>query len=585
MASKRSSRAGQRDSRAERNAPTPTERPAARNWAWLFLPGVLIIAVIAYWPALQGPFVFDDYHLLFLNSYAAKEPAAYWIGGVRPLSMATYWITFIISGVRPFSYHVGSLLLHAITAGIVYLLLRRLLDAAGVKTDRQTLALFGAGLFLLHPLQTESVAYIAGRPEVVAGLFYTAAWLVFVNNLGSAMKLLTTIEILLLAAAAVASKESAISLPAILFLTDLYWNPARLTQQIRSRAILYVPIVLGGLFAATKILKGLTSGTAAGFWIEGVTPALYALTQCRVILTYIRLFFLPVGQNGDWGLPLFRSLTDHAAWVWVLGMLVLVAVIVWSYHRERLLSFGLATFLVLLLPTSSIVPIKDALAERRVYVPVIGLILSLIWALDHFRPRLRMLRDIRSLRIASVVVLVVAAALSFERNKMWGNDTLLWGDSINKNPSNSRAHMGLGDAFLMHGRCADAIREFQTVERQAGASDEMDANMASAYQCNHQLDLALNELHTIIAKHPSAAMYDRIGYIEATEGHVSPALEAFDNALRLDPNDATAYSYRGTARLALNDPTGAQADLRRALQLAPDNETALKGLAALAAQQ
>jgi len=534
---------------------------------------------------LQGPFIFDDYHLPFLDPYAAKAPAAFWIGGVRPLLMATYWINFIISGTRTFSYHVGSLLLHAITAGIVFLLLDRLLDIAEVRTNRQALALFGAGLFLLHPLQTESVAYIAGRSEVVAGLFYAAAWLVFVNNLGSAMKLLTTIEILLLAAAAVESKESAISLPAILFLTDLYWNPARLTQQIRNRAILYVPIVLGGLIAAVKILQSLTSGTAAGFSIAGVTPGLYALTQCRVILTYLRLFFLPVGQNGDWGLPLFRSLTDHAAWVYVLGMLAFVGVIVWSYHRARLLSFGLATFLVLLLPTSSIVPIKDAIAERRVYVPVIGLILSSIWALDHFRPRLRMLREAGSLRIISVVILVVAAALSFERNKMWGSDTLLWGDSINKNPSNSRAHMGLGDAYLMHGQCVDAIREFQTVERQAGASDEMAANLASAYQCNHQLDLALNELRTIIVRHPSAAIYDRIGYIEATQGHVSPALDAFENALRLDPNDATAYSYRGTARLALNDPAGAQADLRRALQLAPDNETALKGLAALAAQR
>jgi tetratricopeptide (TPR) repeat protein len=550
-------------------------------WPWLWFPGLLVIAAIAYWPALQGPFIFDDLHLPFNDPNVANQGFVFWIGGVRPVLMATYWINFLISGTRPFSYHAGNLLLHATTAGIVFFLLRRLLELAGVNLHRQLLAIFGAGLFLLHPLQTESVAYVAGRSEEVAGLFYAAAWLIFVNNIGSATKLLTAFEILVLAGAAVASKESAISLPAILFLTDLYWNPASFKEQIRSRARLYVPIVLGALFAAVKILRTLTSATAAGFSTEGVTPALYALTQCRVILTYIRLFLLPFGQNADWGLPFFRSLTDNAAWVFVLAMIGVVALIVWSFRRARLLSFGLATFLVLLLPTSSIVPIKDAIAERRIYLPIAGLILASIWVLDRFRPRLRILREARSLRTVTALILALAALLSFERSKIWSSDTLLWKDSVDANPSNSRAHMGLGDAYLVHGPCVDAIREFQIVERQAGVSDQMQTNLGGAYQCNRQPDLALKALRAIV--HPSAATYDQIGFLEATMENVSGALEAFENALRLDPNNATAYSYRGTAKLVLNDPAGAEADLRRALALDPGNEVALKGLASLPA--
>jgi protein O-mannosyl-transferase len=546
---------------------------------------MLLLAVLAYWPALSGPFIFDDYHLPFSDPNAAKAGAAFWIGGVRPVLMASYWGNFILSGTRTFSYHFVSLLLHAITAGMVFFILRRLLDLANVKTDRRVLALFGAGLFLLHPLQTESVAYVAGRSEVIAGLFLVAAWLVFLNSFGTATKLLTAVEILVLAGAAVAGKESAISLPAILLLTDLYWNPNNFIAQLRSRAKLYVPIVLGGVLAAGKILRSLTSASAAGFATAGVTPARYALTQCRVILTYIRLFLLPVGQNGDWDLPFYRSLTDNAAWVYVLGFGAFIYLIVWSRRRARLLSFGLLVFLVLLLPTSSVVPIKDAIAERRVYVPVVGLILALLWAVDYFRPRLPFLQRTASLRTAFAVVLLAATALTLERSAVWSDDALLWGDSAEKNPSNSRAHMGLGDAYMLHGRCADAIREFKIVEQQDGPGTEMATNLASAYQCNRQPELALNELRTVAAKIPSAAVYDRIGYIEATQGRVSPALDAFENALRLDANDATAYSYRGMAKIALKDSTGAQADLRRALELEPANETALKGLATLAAQQ
>jgi tetratricopeptide (TPR) repeat protein len=138
---------------------------------------------------------------------------------------------------------------------------------------------------------------------------------------------------------------------------------------------------------------------------------------------------------------------------------------------------------------------------------------------------------------------------------------------------------------LIHGPCVDAIREFKIVQSQAGPSEEMSTNLAAAYQCNHQPELALNELQAIVAKHPSASLYDRIGYIEATMGRVAPALDAFENALRLDKNDATAYSYRGTAKLAINDSRGAEADLRRALELDPGNGAALQGMAALAARR
>jgi Flp pilus assembly protein TadD len=145
--------------------------------------------------------------------------------------------------------------------------------------------------------------------------------------------------------------------------------------------------------------------------------------------------------------------------------------------------------------------------------------------------------------------------------------------------------MGLGAAYVTHGRCADAIREFQTAERQRGVGDDLTANLATAYQCNHQPDLAVKQLRIILDKSPSAATWDRIGYLEGTMGHITPALESFENALRLDPEDATAYSYRGTAKLGLDDLEGARADLRHALELDPGNEVASKGLASLVGQQ
>ena len=163
MALKQSSRAGRRAVRAQRHDPQATEKRAAGNRRWLWLPGVLLITALAYWPALNGTFIFDDYHLPFSDPGAATAGARFWIGGVRPLLMATYWANYALSGTAYRTYHAGNLLLHGATAVLVYFLLRRLLELAGIRTRQQMLALFGAGIFLLHPLQTESVAYMAGR--------------------------------------------------------------------------------------------------------------------------------------------------------------------------------------------------------------------------------------------------------------------------------------------------------------------------------------------------------------------------------------------------------------------------------------
>jgi hypothetical protein len=578
MASKPGRRKARRSGQIEAEHAAAAEPGATRQWRWLWFAILPAITALVYWPALRGEFVFDDYHLPFSDPNASTAGASFWIGGVRPALMATYWLNFVISGKHPMAYHIGNLLLHTVTTGLVFLLLKRLLELAGVESDRRLMALFGAGLFLLHPLQTESVAYVAGRSEEVAGLFFVSAWLVFVKNFESATTTITALEILLLAGIAVAGKESAISLPAILLLTDMYWNPASLMSQFRSRARLYVPIVSGGVLVADRILRTLTSGTGAGSGQSGVTPALYALTQCRVIPIYIRMFLFPVGQNGDWKLRFFTSLTDHAAWIYALVMVAFVALVVRTYRKARLFSFGLAAFLVMLMPTSSVIPIIDAVAERRMYIPIIGLILASIWLIVHFRPRLQILHRERNLRVAFVLFLIVEAGLSFERSQVWGSDILFWTNSLEGNPENTRALLGLGDAYVLQGKCADGVRVYRNLEHRVGATAEVESNLANAYQCNHQPDLALGILRALVARSPSTAKYAQIGYLEAASGHVDDALEAIRKSLELDPRNADAYAYRGVIQLVRGNQAEGTVDLRHALEIEPENAAAKYGI-------
>jgi Flp pilus assembly protein TadD len=557
-------------------------RPSPVRWnrGWLLI-GAFALSLAVFAPALGGAFIFDDYHLPFADPHAAQMSARFWIGGVRPVLMATYWANFLISGTRPFSYHLVNLFLHAATAVLVFFVFDRLLEiscATAPARSRRVYALFGAAIFLLHPLQTESVAYIAGRSEIVAAFFVFAAWLVFLRFFELATTFKTASMILLLAAAAVLSKESAISVPAILIATDLFWAKDRPAVQIHRRIKLYAPFVLGALAGAVIILKQLaaTSGVGAS---AGVSRFWYAMTECRAIAIYIRLFFFPLGQNGDWQLPFFRAWTA-GAWCSLLAMTALIAGIVWLYGRNRLAAFGLTIFLLALAPTSSFVPIKDALAERRMYAPIAGLILAMLALAIPLQLHL----GVNARRASAAAIVGMLAFLSFHRSAVWASDASFWRDAAQKNRANSRAYFGLGGA-LLKSDCAGAIRAFETARSMEPENLEIVWNLGVAHECNKEPDTALSFYRAFAMAKPTANAYDRIAYVEAMRARIPQTMEAIGNALRLDPNDATAYAYRGVAKMTMQDAAGADEDLRRALALDNNNSAALTGMAMLQASR
>jgi tetratricopeptide (TPR) repeat protein len=541
------------------------------------LAGAFAISLAVFAPSLNGGFIFDDLHLPFADPHAAKATPAFWIGGVRPILMLTYWINFLISGTDTLSYHLVNLFIHASNAVLIFFIYDRLFEISRAKVDRRWFALFGASLFLLHPLQTESVDYIAGRSELVSGFFFFSAWLVFLRHFEKESGFFLSLKIGLLAGLGVLAKESAISLPAVLLLTDLCFRDKPIGQQLKGRLKLYSLFLVGGLAAAIKILGSLTAGTAAGTSI-GVSSFEYFLTQCRVILTYLRLFLIPVGQNGDWQLSFYRSLAGAGQVAFLLAILMLLGLAIWLYPRDRLASFGLAAFFVMLAPTSSIIPIKDALAERRMYLPMAGLLL-LVLALA---ARIRFTPAWRA--GTAIVILLVCAVLSSQRSTVWASDFNFWSDSARGNPANYRAHFGLGVAMMVRKDCPGAVHEFAAARAEAPSDQEVLWNLASAQECAKQFADALASYRSYASVNATSAAYNHIGYVEAMLGHPAEAQDVFERAIKLDPNDATAYAYRGMMHYAVGSFADARIDLRRALEIDPDNQIAATGMAKLAAQ-
>ena len=551
--------------------------PRSSAWPWvLAVVGALVVVFWAYSPALHGEFLFDDNALPFSLPNAAA-PLSAWIGQIRPVLMTTYWLNSRISAEDPYSYHIFNLIIHCLTALLIFPMVRRLLEWAGVKASlRNLLAGFAALVFLLHPAQAESVAYLAGRSESLSALLAAASFTVFLYRRQTAVTWATVAAIFALFGAAVLAKEQAVVLPALLLLTDYWWNPGFSFQGIRRNWKLYAPMALGAVAGVAffwNLILGADTGGTAGFGIKEFTWYQYFFTQCRALFVYIGMFILPVNLTADWDFPISRTILDRGAIFGLLALLALAAA-AWRYRRRfPLASYGWFVFLLLMAPTSSILPIKDTIAERRLYFSMIGLLLILVDVLSRLKV------DRRALAAACLVVALAAAGATRARAAVWADPVSLWEDTVRKSPNKRRAHFQLAYAYDQQQRYSQALEEFQKTAELGQLTPDLLLDWGLVYDHLSQLDQALVKFQQAAAMQPTAHIYTQIGMAYAQQSRWVEALQALATAEKLDPKFPDTYVYRGKIYLNANQVPAAIQEYRRALLIDPTLEDARHDLA------
>ncbi len=568
-------------SRERRARPMTVAATAARDarpprWPWVAGAAIAFLAVFwAYSPALHGEFLFDDYVFPFALPNASAGLRA-WLGNVRPVLYFTYWVNAQISKDDPFSYHVVNVLIHFLASGLVFLILRRLL--AWAKTNpprRDLLASFGAAVFLLHPLQTEAVAYLAGRSESLSVMLFLAAYTVFLYRPRSSVAWRDTAVILLPFALALLSKEHTVVLPALLLLTDYWWNPGFSFRGIRANWRLYGPMALGALCGVAFYWRLITSAESAGFGMKDFTWYQYFFTQCRALFVYIREFLFPVNQNADWDFAISKTILDRGA---IFGLVVLVALAAaaWLYRRRfPLATFGFFCFLLLMAPTSSVLPIRDPIAERRLYLGMLGLLLILVDLAD------RVTLERKALAAVCAGVALAAAGATRARAAVWSDPLTLWQDTAHKSPDKARVRFQLGFTYSEHGRPDLAIAEFAKAAQlnpPAWMKFNLLVDWALAYNAQGRFPEALAKLREAAAIDATAHVYSQIGMVYAEQAQWEGALQALATAENLDPRFAMTYVYRGNIFLNQNRPADAIPQFQRALELDPTLEEAQRNL-------
>jgi tetratricopeptide (TPR) repeat protein len=489
-----------------------------------------------YAPSFGGDFVFDDFSLPTQLASRA-EPLATWLSGVRPVLMFTYWLNDRLWGEDPLSYHVLNFLIHVAATGLVFLTLYRLFELAGWAARTKTVAaILGAAVFLIHPLETESVSYVAGRSESVAALFVLLAYTVFLYRAREAISWKEAVVVLALFALAVGAKENAVSLAGILALTDLCWPTPFSTRGLRANWRLYALMAPGAALGAFAVLRMLATAPTAGFSLRTFTWYQYSFTEARAIFVYLRMSLLPYGQSVDHDFLPSRTIVDHGAIFYMAALGLLVSLAILARRKYPLSCFGLLLFLILLAPTSSVVPIADALVERRMYLPLIGLIL-IGCELASRIPQ----SHYTVARSGLAAALILLAGLCYERNRLWSRPDELMAAATLQATHSSRPLANLTDQLIARNRCGAALPYLENASRQFPSDYWVELSWGRVLECLGRRDEAMLRLRRAAATAPNSKVYELIGLLYGEMSRSEEAGTALRAAVDLDPKSLTAH--------------------------------------------
>lgn len=422
----------------------------------LIILGLFFLILLTYGNIFSSPFNFDD-EVVIRDEIASSGDRFYQLypPEYRHLFYLSLAVNYNWGQLNPEGYHLFNLVLHFFTAVTVLLIAFITLDR-GTSVGRKaaaSIACITAVLFALNPVHSETVTYISARATGMAAWFYLLSLLFFI--LGS-LKVsrfrlifpLCYLISLMAFLSAVLGKETALTLPAVIILYDLFFMQGDRWNSFKIRIIyFYLPILIGVVFILTQSPSLFST---LKMWLPKLDWN-YAISQISVIAYGAKLLFIPINLTFDYDFnPRFFA-TGMALITGVLLVLILVYAKLRTMPKgTRLFWFAILWFLITLSPTNSFLPRTDLLSERNLYLPSFGLILLtavMIWTLIvSFGNQSYFFRF--SVVSCLMAILIFYSALLIQRNSVYRSNILLWEDTVKKSPGKLRALHNLSHFYL-----------------------------------------------------------------------------------------------------------------------------------------
>ena len=505
---------------------------------WLPPLTIVLAVAIAYANALGTPFLFDDTEIpetAALHSLSWQTVR----GTSRPLVQLSFALNWAAGGADPSGYHVANVVVHALAALTLYGIAARTLGTRG-------LPLVLALVWALHPLQTESVTYVIQRAESAMGLCYLATLYAVIRGAAATRPAPWYAAAVAVCALGMLCKPVMVTAPLVVLLYDRVFLAGSWRAAWARRRALHVGLVATWLVLGVLLLgQEHESAATAGFTMRDVSLGEFARSQPGVILHYLRLVVWPSSLVLDYGWPPATGIGGVVVPAVVLGGGIAGAIA--ALRHDPRLVFLVVAFVLLLAPSSSVVPIRDLAFEHRMYLPLAPLAALLVaggWTL--VRRAGLPARRVRTVAAgAAAVVAVALGARTVARNDDYRSPVAMWTDVTTKRPANPRAWSNLAQSAIEAG--------------------DVDTSVAAARSA-----LALDPANADAHLHLARALAERGEYGEA-DAHSA-------EAIRLKPGSPDAHNNRGAALADQKRYAEAEPYYREALRLRPDYAEAMNNL-------
>ncbi|MFT5169698.1 MAG: tetratricopeptide (TPR) repeat protein [Candidatus Omnitrophota bacterium] len=541
-----------------------------RNFCINLLPLLFVwgIGALIYSNSMHGQFQFDDMGYVARNDAIRdiKDIGAIWNALNHPtrfLGFISFAINFHFHHNEVYGYHMTNMIIHLIGSGMVLWFVRLLFRTPRVESlngvskevydNRYWICSFIALLFVAHPMATQAVSYIAQRLASMATLFYVTSLCFYLK--GRLAKDKVIVKRLWLfgfgffALCGMFTKQITFTIPFMVILLELYFlnnddNPLNKFKSFLKLkyilpfciSLLLVPWMMHFGFAAifqANIASGSHIGDTITFWN-------YFPTQMTVVPHYIRLLFIPIGQNLDYDWQVVGGILELKP---LLGFLFLASVLFFaikSFKKNIFLSFGIVWFFLTASIESSIIPIRHVIFEHRVYLPLIGFCIFLIPVL------FKLLRNKFIFIAVSCALIATCGYLTYERNKVWLNHFTMWSDVKKNYPDKARPYNNLAIYYLERQENDEALVELnQALELDPNFAEALN-NRGVVYKRRGLYELALKDLDRAIEINPSYidAFYNR-GNAYHYSGRYEESLESFAEVLKINEKFTEAYNELG----------------------------------------
>ena len=589
--------------------PTDAARPMK---VYLAAAAIVVAGVVAYCNSLGGPFVFDDSSSIVSNPtirslwppWAPLGPpnAAITVQG-RPVLNFSLALNYAISGPNVWSYHAFNVAIHVFAGLALFGLIRRTLALTRFAPDALPLALAVAGLWTVHPLQTEAITYTIQRAESLMGLWYLLTLYFFVRSAEPGSGAKWFVFSCLTCALGMATKEVMVSAPVIVLLYDRAFVGKTFGTALRQRRTFYAGLAATWLILVLCVAStGGNRGGSAGFDV-GVKWWDYELTQFRAIAHYLRLSFWPSPLVFEYG----TFWIDHAVDVLPEMLLVLGLAVgtLFALQKKPALGFLGCWFFASLAVTSLVPGTTQMIVEHRMYLPLAAVIVATVLALHAWLGRI-------SVWVWLVPALALAA-LTANRNEDYRTEVAIWSDTLAKRPDNALAHemlgetydrmklytlalpqheavvkiypgfavahVSLGDDLARHGRLAEAITQYETALRLKPDYPDAHHELGIALACVGRREEAVAHYEATLRLKPDFpdAHYDLANVLGALN-RAPEAAAHYETALRIRPNYPAAHFNYANLLTDTGRPAEAILHYRAAIEQRPDYPEAFNNL-------